>query len=490
MKKILILAIICNITLSSAQIGIGRANPRGALDINKDDDTNTMGLVLPTNADVNNILNPLGGNVVPGTIIYDSTNDCVRLYKGTGAWSNCLSDTICDAGGSIGDLDCDNVSNIGILTSGIAASGVSSTFSYTGGNGGAHNGQIVPSTGVTGLTATLAPGNFETGNGTLEYIISGTPSSTGTATFAIEIAGKICSLTRNVIAPVGTINDLKCASATHNGSLVSNSAANNVSSDISYEGGNGGTHNGQTVTSTGVLGLTATLAPGNFAVGSGTLNYKITGTPTSSGTASFVLNIGGKSCTITRNVTSGNPPLPDLTANCTGWRVHSNSGTVNGTVKGVPLSATVTLNNAHPSSANFTSDSPYYSCSTGYQSYFFTETSALSSTIRIKFNKNVSNIKLYLFDHMSVKANNKVTLKRNGAIVTPTFTKTSAFCSQYFSVSQGNIKLTKEYDGSGNGFSGAINIGGIWFDEIEVVASIPSFSDVNGYFAICVGDVQ
>jgi hypothetical protein len=71
-----------------------------------------------------------------------------------------------------------------------------------------------------------------------------------------------------------------------------------VSSAVPYTGGNGGTHNGQAVSSTGVTGLTATLAAGTFASGSGSLLYTISGTPSGSGTANFALNIGGQSCTL------------------------------------------------------------------------------------------------------------------------------------------------------------------------------------------------
>jgi hypothetical protein len=51
----------------------------------------------------------------------------------------------------------------------------------------------------------------------------------------------------------------------------------------------------QSVSSTGVTGLTATLSAGTFA--SCSLTYTISGTPASSGTASFALSIGGKTCT-------------------------------------------------------------------------------------------------------------------------------------------------------------------------------------------------
>jgi len=100
----------------------------------------------------------------------------------------------------------------------------------------------------------------------------------------------------------GTITALNCSSATNNGTLTATTTASGVTSVISYTGGNGGSHNGQVVTSTGVTGLIATLQAGTFTNGNGSLTYTITGTPTTSGTASFALSIGGKTCTLTRTV--------------------------------------------------------------------------------------------------------------------------------------------------------------------------------------------
>ena len=105
----------------------------------------------------------------------------------------------------------------------------------------------------------------------------------------------------NGVCP-GTITALNCSSATNNGTLTATTNANGVTSVISYTGGNGGTHNGQVVTSSGVTGLTATLQAGTFANGNGSLTYTITGTPATSGTASFALNIEGKTCIVTRTV--------------------------------------------------------------------------------------------------------------------------------------------------------------------------------------------
>jgi hypothetical protein len=65
---------------------------------------------------------------------------------------------------------------------------------------------------------------------------------------------------------------------------------------VPYTGGNGGVYEAQTIGP--VNGLTATLSAGNFNVGSGTLAYTVTGTPTvtSPNVTSFLLTIGGKSC--------------------------------------------------------------------------------------------------------------------------------------------------------------------------------------------------
>jgi uncharacterized protein (TIGR02145 family) len=97
----------------------------------------------------------------------------------------------------------------------------------------------------------------------------------------------------------GTLGAINCGSATNTGTLTASTAASGVSSSIPYTGANAGSHNGQTVTSTGVTGLTATLDAGSFANGAGTLIYTITGTPSAAGTASFALNIGGQTCTLT-----------------------------------------------------------------------------------------------------------------------------------------------------------------------------------------------
>jgi uncharacterized protein (TIGR02145 family) len=217
---------------------------------------------------------------------------------------SCIINRTVLLGGTIAAINCGSATNNGSLTIGVAASGVNSIVPYTGGNGGVYNAQTIASTGITGLTATLNAGSFAAGAGSLTYTISGTAFLPGIANFALNIGGQTCNLSLTVNLPPGSITALSCSSAIQTGNLIEGIAASGVSVNVSYTGGNGGPHNEQTVSSTGISGLTATLAAGNFVNGAGSLTYTITGTASTSGTANFLLNIGGQTCTVNLTVTS------------------------------------------------------------------------------------------------------------------------------------------------------------------------------------------
>ena len=158
--------------------------------------SNSKGLLLPrlTTAQRAAIVNPQ-----TGLLIYNTSLNCVEINVGTPvvpSW-NCLETYV---PGTISALYCDSAVVSGILMPNVQASGVSAKVPYTGGNGGPHNGQSVASTGVTGLTATLSAGNFANGADSLTYIISGTPSAADTASFALNIGGKSCTLELTVAA--------------------------------------------------------------------------------------------------------------------------------------------------------------------------------------------------------------------------------------------------------------------------------------------------
>jgi hypothetical protein len=138
----------------------------------------------------------------------------LTICEGLPVWT---TGGVCPGLGTISAINCGSATNSGTLTSGAAASGVISSVPYTGGNGGSHNGQTVISTGVTGLTATLAAGSFINGAGSLIYTITGTPSAVGAASFTLNIGGQSCTLTLTVIAapqyPVGSVFCASGASA-------------------------------------------------------------------------------------------------------------------------------------------------------------------------------------------------------------------------------------------------------------------------------------
>jgi uncharacterized protein (TIGR02145 family) len=265
--------------------------PSAALEV----ESTTKGFLPPrmTKAQMKAIVNPAEGLIVYCT---DCIPKCMHFYNGSNWYYFDVTTP-----GTLASLNCAAATSTGTLIGGIAASGVASTISYTGGNGGAYLAQSIPSTGVTGLTATLTAGTLAIGPGALTYTITGTPASSGTASFAISIGEQSCSFTRTVAIPASIVS-LICAAATSNGVLIQQTAALNVSSVISYTGGNVGAYLAQSITSTGVTGLTATLTAGTVTSGNGNLTYAITGTPASIGTASFAISIGGQSCTLTRQV--------------------------------------------------------------------------------------------------------------------------------------------------------------------------------------------
>jgi uncharacterized protein (TIGR02145 family) len=113
--------------------------------------------------------------------------------------------------GSISQLFCGSVSYLGELREGKSPERASFTVPYDGGNGGEHEGQIVSSTGVVGLTATLSSGSFSDGSGSLVYVISGMPNNLGEAVFLLNIGGQICEVSWEIgqnledLYPSGTV---------------------------------------------------------------------------------------------------------------------------------------------------------------------------------------------------------------------------------------------------------------------------------------------
>jgi len=107
-----------------------------------------------------------------------------------------------------------------------------------------------------------------------------------------------------------SITALSCSAATFSATATINTAYTGTAT-VGYTGGNAVAYSaGTAISSTGVTGLTATLAAGTLASGAGNLTYNITGTPTSSGTASFAISFGGQSCSLSLTVNAA------ATTNC------------------------------------------------------------------------------------------------------------------------------------------------------------------------------
>jgi len=179
------ITLLPSLLLSQVVVGTGTPDGSALLEVQ----SGTGGVLLPrmTQTQRDAIASPASG-----LMLYNTSTRCLEVNVGTtttAEWAriNCLP-------GSISNLNCAGATVTGSLLLDQAASGVSVSVPYTSGNGGAHDGQVVSSTGVTDLTATLSPGGFAEGSGSITYVITGTPASGGTASFALNIRGQTCTL--------------------------------------------------------------------------------------------------------------------------------------------------------------------------------------------------------------------------------------------------------------------------------------------------------
>jgi uncharacterized protein (TIGR02145 family) len=192
---------------NGSNLGVGTTSPNNSA-ITEMNST-TQGFLPPrmTSAQRDAIQNPANG-----LMIFNLTSGCPNYYSNNQWFEWCGTGVSPSA--VISALNCGSSSITGTITSGIAASGVSASVPYTGGNGGSYAAQTISSTGVTGLTATLSSGILANGAGSLSFAITGTPSTSGTASFAITIGGQSCSIivTVSTLSTVYPANSVFCAS--------------------------------------------------------------------------------------------------------------------------------------------------------------------------------------------------------------------------------------------------------------------------------------
>jgi hypothetical protein len=115
------------------------------------------------------------------------------------------------------------------------------------------------------------------------------------------------SLTNSSLAQ-GTLGAIQCNAVSINPESYTAGTAYSGTMSVPYTGSNGGVYSAQTIGP--VNGLTATLVAGNFTLGSGTLLYAVTGTPTvtSPTTTTFPISIGGKTCSAVVGLGTGIAP--------------------------------------------------------------------------------------------------------------------------------------------------------------------------------------
>ena len=152
--------------------------------------------------------------------------------------------------------------------------------------------------GTTGAISSIGSQGFYwsstvTGGNTRVMSILTSTSTTASITNVTRATGASVRCIKEV---AGTVTALNCNDVVNTGTITVGTATSGASSSIPYTGGNAGTFEAQTINSTGVTGLTASLVAGSFANGNGSLTFTITGTAASSGTANFALSIGGQSC--------------------------------------------------------------------------------------------------------------------------------------------------------------------------------------------------
>ncbi|QBA19695.1 hypothetical protein EU348_00340 [Chryseobacterium indologenes] len=167
MKHIFTAGLLYLSTLSFGHVGIGTAQPNNnaILDL-----TSTNKGFLPPRLSTVQRDNIAG--ISEGLVIYNTDIKCLQYWNSSTWVGSCKT---APPPGIITGLDCSTAVITGTLEENTAASGVSATIAYSGGNGGTYSGQTVASSGVAGLVATLSPGAFANGNGMLTYTITGTP---------------------------------------------------------------------------------------------------------------------------------------------------------------------------------------------------------------------------------------------------------------------------------------------------------------------------
>jgi uncharacterized protein (TIGR02145 family) len=196
-------------------------------------------------------------------------------------------------------LLCNEVAHQGQLLAFNVSEKINTIIPYVKGNGGNFSELNFPSSGVLGLIARIEAGKLNVGDGNIILTFQGVPDKVGVATFEVIFGNLKCTITRTVNLPPAKISGLNCATFKLNKPLwVDNDVSQDNYFEVSYDGGNSGNYDSQTISSELVKGVTAYIPLGMLSLGQGNLKYQLSGKPTSIGFAKITLTMGGKSCDV------------------------------------------------------------------------------------------------------------------------------------------------------------------------------------------------
>ncbi|QBA19694.1 hypothetical protein EU348_00335 [Chryseobacterium indologenes] len=163
-------------------------------------------------------------------------------------------------------------------------------------------------------------------------------------------------------------------------------------------------------------------------------------------------------------------PSPDLGPNYSGAVLPytANNATASGSVNGKTFTATFS---GYLNVRALTTTNPYCNVIRQAANNFLVagDAGTKDGAMTIKFDRNVSNLKVFA-NASEAGETFTFTLKRNGAAIAPVATVSPAgSCNVNFSVATtGNTITTKNNDTTTNVSGMIFNIGGEWFDEIEI----------------------
>lgn len=135
-----------------------------------------------------------------------------------------------------------------------------------------------------------------------------------------------CEQSEVTTSSTATVTSITCSATTFSTIPVAGTAYTGTA-NVPYAGGNGAAYtSGTAINSTGVTGLTATLAAGTLNSGAGNATFAITGTPSAAGTASFAISVAGQSCTLNLTVSSAGSSSGSSTV--TGWAFNTDMANI------------------------------------------------------------------------------------------------------------------------------------------------------------------